>query len=224
MLSKSLIRFSVDGRGCVPTLVFDLRQNKVGVMKIMVTSFKRSCAHSVAFSTFDPAAGHCLPKPLPATPGQLQGSLGQSPVRSLFLSPGSWCAKVLFVCSKSLFPHSCGSSVIKSHWPPKSNSLGISVHLPDPQVGKSIVGPRTFLTVQELIWYNCSAVCGSSAEWLYHEVNGDLLQEGLCHMLCDPNQLYPEPLPLQKATADPCLYRRYSNTQRQIWLSLCGGL
>ena len=126
VLSKSLIQFSVDGRGCVPTLLFDLRQNQVGVMKIMVTSFKTSCAHTIAFSTFDPAAGHCLPKPLPETPGQLQGSLGQSPVRSLFLSPGSWCAKVLFVCSKSLFPHSCGSSVIKSHWPPKSNSLGIS--------------------------------------------------------------------------------------------------
>ena len=30
--------------------------------------------------------------------------------------------KVLSVSSKSLFPQSCASPVIKSHWPPKSNS------------------------------------------------------------------------------------------------------
>ena len=43
--------------------------------------------------------------------------------RSFLLGPG--VHKVLFVPSKNLFPQSCGSSVIKSHWPPKSNSLGI---------------------------------------------------------------------------------------------------
>ena len=42
MLSKSLIQISVDGRGCVPSLLFDLRPTMVEVMKIMVTSFKRS--------------------------------------------------------------------------------------------------------------------------------------------------------------------------------------
>ena len=49
------------------------------------------------------------------------------------------------------------------------------------------------------IWCNCSAVCELSAQWLYGEVNGDLLQEGLCHRLCDSGLLYPEPLPLQQA-------------------------
>ena len=44
----------------------------------------------------------------------------------------------------------------------------------DPQIGKSAVGPRTFLTVQEFIWYNCSAVCRLSAQWLYGRVNGNL--------------------------------------------------
>ena len=33
--------------------------------------------------------------------------------------------KVLFVPSKSLFPQSCGNSVIKSHWLSKSNFLGV---------------------------------------------------------------------------------------------------
>ena len=82
---------------------------------------------------------------------------------SFLLGPG--VHKVLFVPSKSLFPQSCVSSVIKSHWPPKSNSLGVLRTLPDPQVGKSVVGPRAFLTVREFLWYNCSVVCGSSARW-----------------------------------------------------------
>ena len=85
-----------------------------------------------------------------------------------------------------------------------------SVPLPDLQVEKSFVGPRTFLTVREFIWYNCSAVCGSFVWWLYGGVNGDLLQEGLCHRLCVPSLLQPESLPLQQATADPCLCRRHS--------------
>ena len=42
---------------------------------------------------------------------------------SFLLTPAAH--KVLFVPSKGLFPQSCGSSVIKSHVPPKSNSLGI---------------------------------------------------------------------------------------------------
>ena len=47
---------------------------------------------------------------------------------SFLLGPGAH--KVLFVPSKSLFPQSCGSSVIKSHWPPKSNSLGSPSYAP----------------------------------------------------------------------------------------------
>ena len=91
------------------------------------------------------------------------------------------------------FPQSCGSSIIKSHWPSKSNSLGLSVLLPGPQVGKSGVGPRTFATVWELLWYNCSSVCGP-AKQLYGGANGNLLQENLCHVLRLPGLLQPEPL------------------------------
>ena len=47
----------------------------------------------------------------------------------------------------------------------------ISVPLLDPQVGKSVVGPRTFAAVRELLWYNCSPVCGLSAQWLYGGVH-----------------------------------------------------
>ena len=44
MFSKSLIQLSVDGRGCVLSLLFGLRQTVVGVIVVMVT-FKGTCAH-----------------------------------------------------------------------------------------------------------------------------------------------------------------------------------
>ena len=43
-------------------------------------------------------------------------------------------------------------------------------------------------------------------------------------MLRDPGLLQPEPLSSWQATAHPCLHRKYSNTQRQVWFSLCGPL
>ena len=38
-------------------------------------------------------------------------------------------------------------------------------------------------------------------------------------MLHLPNLLQPEPPSLRQVTADPCLHRRHSNTQRLVWLS-----
>ena len=56
--------------------------------------------------------------------------------RSVLLGPDAY--RVLFVPSKSLFPQSCGSSVIKSHWPSKSNSLGVLSSFVGSQLGKSV--------------------------------------------------------------------------------------
>ena len=56
------------------------------VMKIMVTSFQRSHAGAAAHNASNPAAGHCLPTPLPDTPGHSRASLSQSLVGSLPLS------------------------------------------------------------------------------------------------------------------------------------------
>ena len=86
LLSKSLIQFSVDGWGCVPSLLLTWGQTMVEVMKIMVTSFKRTHACTPALSAPSPAAGHHRPTPLLETPGHSQASLGQSLVGSLFLS------------------------------------------------------------------------------------------------------------------------------------------
>ena len=81
----------------------------VEVMKIMLTSFKRSHARTAALSAPDPEAG--LPHmPPPETPGHSRASLGQSLCGhcSFFLGPG--VHKVMFALSKSLFLQSCVSS------------------------------------------------------------------------------------------------------------------
>ena len=78
------------------------------VMKIMVTSFQMSHAGAAAHNAPNPAAGHCLPTPLPDTPGHSQAGLSQSLVGSLPLSPGSWCAQGFFLCPPRVcFPVLC---------------------------------------------------------------------------------------------------------------------
>ena len=126
MLSKSLIKFSVDGQGCVPSLLFDLKLNygggneDNGDLLLMVPCRHRHthCSQS------------CISPPLTQASSRDSWALtGKSGLVScgghcsFHLGPGAW--KILFVPSKSLFPQSCVSSVIKSHWPPKSNHLGV---------------------------------------------------------------------------------------------------
>ena len=50
MLSKSLIQFSVDGQGCVPSLLCGLSSNYDGGNEDDGTSFKRSSAHTAELS------------------------------------------------------------------------------------------------------------------------------------------------------------------------------
>ena len=59
--------------------------------------------------------------------------------------PGPGAHKVLFVPSKSLFPQSCVSSVIKSHWPPQSNSLGVLSSLARSPGWEICCGSQNFL-------------------------------------------------------------------------------
>ena len=103
MLPKPLIKFSVDGWSLVPSLLFDLRPDYGGGDEDNGTSFKMSDADTAALSGPNPAAGHRGPTPLPETPGHSQVNLGQSPVGSLLLSPGSW-SRVMFVPPRVCFP------------------------------------------------------------------------------------------------------------------------
>ena len=115
LLNKSLIQFFVDGWSCVPPLLFSWGQTMVEVMKIMMTSFKKSHAGSATLSAPNPEAGHHWPTPLLETPGHTQASLGQSLVGSLLLSPGSWCTR--FCCALwGSISQSClssGSSMVR---------------------------------------------------------------------------------------------------------------
>ena len=114
VLSKSLIQFSVDGWSCVSTLLFTWGQTMVEVMKIMVTSLKKSHACTARVCAPNPAAGHHQPMASPETPRNPQASPGQSPVGSRFLSPGSWCTRFCCILQESI-SQSCvnsGSSML----------------------------------------------------------------------------------------------------------------
>ena len=96
------------------------------------------------------------------TPGDSQASLGQSPMGSLLLSPGSLCTRFCLCPPRVCFPRLCK------------------------------------------FWQ------------LYGRVNGDLLQEGLCHIQACCTQ---SPCPCSR----PLLTRTSAgNTQTQLWRSPCG--
>ena len=76
---------------------------------------KDLCQHAMApravvVNALDPAAGHCRPTALLETLGHSQASLAQSPVGSLLLSPGSWCAQVSVCAHQEFVSQSCVSS------------------------------------------------------------------------------------------------------------------
>ena len=77
------------------------------VMKIMVTSLKRSHACTATLSAPNPTTHR--PMPPPETPGHPQASPGQSPVGSLLLSPGSCYTRFCCALQKSI-SQSCVSS------------------------------------------------------------------------------------------------------------------
>ena len=107
MLHKSLTQFSVEGRGCVPSLLFYLRSTVVEVMKLMATSFKRSHSDTATLSAPTTAAGHHPPTPPLETPGPSWASLGQSLVRSLLLFPGSCTQGSLCALQEPVSPVLC---------------------------------------------------------------------------------------------------------------------
>ena len=106
MLSKSLIQFSIDGLGCVPSLLFDLSPNYGGGKEDNRRLFKRCGAllHSVPATLQQATASPRLCWRLLDT----HGEVGQSLVGSLPLSPGSWCTQS-FVCvlQESVSPFLC---------------------------------------------------------------------------------------------------------------------
>ena len=111
MHSISLIQISVEGQGCVPSLLFDLRPNYGGgnenngdiLQKVPWTHLVPSVSPTLQQATADPC--HCWR--LLDTHGQVWVSLlwGHCP---FLLGPAAH--KVMFVPFQSLFPQSCVNS------------------------------------------------------------------------------------------------------------------
>ena len=139
-------------------------------------------------------------------------------------TPLSWVPRIGLVCAfqESLFPQFCRHSIMKSCCPSKSVSLGISSSFARPPGWEVCCGARTFTTDWGLFLYNCLPVCGSSPGWLHGGANGYLLQQNLCHVPCLPVLPLPVPLSLRRATADPHLHRRPSNTHSRSGPVSCG--
>ena len=133
MLSKSLTQFSADVCGCVPSLSLAWGQAMAGVMGTSFKGLMPSCCESQDCCIQYPWP-HTRPLSTHASSRDFWTLTGKSGSVSYgATAPFSWVmVHTSFVPSKSLFPQSCGSAVIKFHWPSKSNSVGFSVPLPDP--------------------------------------------------------------------------------------------
>ena len=137
---------------------------------------------------------------------------------SLLLGPGEH--KALFVPSKSLFPRSCGMSIIKSHWPSKSNSLGILSLFAGSPSWRICCGPWKFYNG----WENFFGV-------IVLQFVGCLLNDSivalmptsskkLCHIPCLPVCWSQSPCPRGRPLLTPA---STGDAQRPVWLSLFWG-
>ena len=110
VLNKSFIQLSVNGWGCVPSLLFDLRPNYGGgneddgnlLQKVpcthCCTQWPQPCSRPLPTHAFTSNSWTFI------------GKLGQSLVGSLLLSPGSWCTQGIVCAIQGSVSHSCVSS------------------------------------------------------------------------------------------------------------------
>ena len=134
MLSKSLSNFLLMDRAVFPPCCLIWGQAMVDVMVVMTTSLKNLCQHHCIQCTWPhsrPLSTHASTRePWTCT----QASLAQS-----LVSIAAFFSWVLVHTRFGLF---------QIPW-------WFSNPLLDPQGGKSVVGPRTFVTVREVLWYSC---------------------------------------------------------------------
>ena len=93
MLSKSLIQFYIDGWGCGPSLLFDLRPNYGGSNEDKGDLLQKVPCRHCCTQCPQPCSRWPLIRASTETPGHSQASMGQSLVGSWLLSPRSWCAQ-----------------------------------------------------------------------------------------------------------------------------------
>ena len=107
MLSKSLTQFSVDGRGYIPSPLFDLRPNySVGNKDNGDVLQQVSCTHCYTQCP-QPCSQPSLTHASAGDSGHSWASLGQSLVGSLLFSPGSWCTQGSVCACQEFVSQSC---------------------------------------------------------------------------------------------------------------------
>ena len=108
MLSKSLIQFSVDGRSCIPSLLFALTPNYGGGNEDNGDLLQKfpcmHCYNQCPQPCSRPLLTHASARDSWALMGK-SGSVSCQVTSPFLLGPG--VHKVLFMPSKSLFPQSC---------------------------------------------------------------------------------------------------------------------
>ena len=115
-----------------------------------------------------------------------------------------WCSQGFVRALQESVPPVLWKFCDQTHCLQSQIAWGFSVPLPRSQVGKSVVGPRTFLTLQEFLWYNHSAT-----RWRSRRTCAHLLQElENCNLLLNyywqenvgshQKKIYPSPRAKEK--------------------------
>ena len=198
----------------------------VGIMAAMVTSFKKTYAsmpqflgmlYSVPLTPQQATVNPHLHWRFLDTHRQVWLSLLWGHF-SLLLGPGAH--KFLFVTSKSLFPQSCGSSVIKAF---KVKFPGGSQFLCwIPRLGNLLWALEVLQQCENFFYIVVLQSVG-------HLVRGSMVElrspppRVLMPHAASPGLWQPGPLSPWQTTADPSRHRRHSDTQRQVRLRLLWG-
>ena len=167
--SRSLIQFSPDVWGCASSLIVVLSWPSPGVYRL----YGRASGHHHEDLRWMHLQDCCCQRPCPRSrplpahtstgdPQTCTGRSGSASCRVAYPFPWALVHARSCLCpprGESLFLpvlcKSCNQAGLQSHIP-----WGSPVPLLDSQAGNCGVGPRTFTTVQELLWFYCSPVCG----------------------------------------------------------------
>ena len=194
-----------------PYLTWD--QTMVDIMKIMVNSFRRSHAHAATLSTPNPSASYHWPMPSLETPGHSTGKSGS--VSCGVTAPFSWILvhTRFCLCPPRVWCPSLLSPVLWKFY----NQIPLPFKVKFPGGSQSLWWiPR----LGYLLW-------ALEISQQYKNFFGIIVHFVGCllcgSVVCLPGLLQPEPLSPPQATANLCLCRRHSNTQKQVWLSLLWG-
>ena len=222
MLGKSLIQFYAGRWGCVPSLSSGLRPNYgKGDGSRLMTSFKMTYASFLRLSG--------LLYSVPLTPRQVtvfprvqwdsQTFKGKSgSITRGIAAPFSWVLVYTRFCRALHEPVSPFQWKFCNQIP-----LAFKVKFLGYSQSQSVVGPGTFATVRELLWCSCLPVLGLLLRGCMVGLVATSSKKTYATRM-PPRSVAARVLSPWQATADPCLLRGNSDTQRHVWSASVGSL